>query len=249
MRSTHSWILSWDTVFGNFTNCSTISSTGTSRICSTAPCKIRSRLEILSSSVMSSYSRTSAAANCAVSAPSPGDHLCSLVPSRKFPHQIRLALSGAWREPKASFGSRPPPTLLLRLQIRAFIHPAAARNTTHPSPTSQLCSLYAVADPCSPGSGTSNSSPPMLAPAKTWEVDAQEWSQRARSLLIQAALWRPAWPNATSSSRPLQSFPIETTRTPARWSGQAALEHQLSPPQPVVRRSCRLRHRDGYQAQ
>ena len=32
----------------------------------------------------------------------------------------------------------------------------------------------------------------MSASAKTWEVDAQERSRRARSLLIQAALWAPS---------------------------------------------------------
>ena len=31
------WISSWDTVFGSFTNCSTISGTGSSGICSTVP--------------------------------------------------------------------------------------------------------------------------------------------------------------------------------------------------------------------
>ena len=38
------WISSWDTVFGNFTNCS---GTGTPGICSTVPCKIPSQLGIL----------------------------------------------------------------------------------------------------------------------------------------------------------------------------------------------------------
>ena len=38
------WISSWDTVFGSFTNCSTISVTGASGICSTTLCMVWSWL-------------------------------------------------------------------------------------------------------------------------------------------------------------------------------------------------------------
>ena len=108
------------------------------------------------------------------------------------------------REPKASFGSRPLPA---SETANTGISSSHRRAKHHPSPTSPLCSLFAVADPCSPAAFRLRSIPPVSAPAKPWEVDAPERSRRARSLLIQAALGAERG-RTPSSSRPLQSFPI-----------------------------------------
>ena len=95
--------------------------------------------------------------------------------------------------------------------------------------------------------GNQQKQSPNVCASQTWEVDAQEQSGRARSLLIQAS-GRPA---ATSSSRPSQNFPI-----PARQRSLVGLSRQL-PNSRCRQRSwwsgalqldCRC-HRDGYQAQ
>ena len=68
-------------------------------------------------------------------------------------------------------------------------------STRNPSTSLAFISLHAVGSCARPqrfGSGISNSSPLMSAPAKPWEVDAWERSWRARNLLIQAALWAPS---------------------------------------------------------
>ena len=78
----------------------------------------------------------------------------------------------------------------------------------------------------------------MSSPAKPWEVDAQERSRRARSLLVQAALWAPSMAELGHNPRGSRGAP-RPRRDGARSLalGQEAPEHQLSPAQPVVRRS------------
>ena len=79
--------------------------------------------------------------------------------------------------------------------------------------------------------GFGNSSPPMSAPATPFELDAQERSVHGTCRLRQLS-GRPAWSNATSYSRLLQSFPISARQRPL-----VGLGRQLSLTQPVVRRS------------
>ena len=56
-------------------------------------------------------------------------------------------------------------------------------------------------------------------------------------LAHQAALWAPSMVERDIIFEALSSFPDPSETTPARWPGQAAPEYQLSPSQPVVRRS------------
>ena len=76
-----------------------------------------------------------------------------------------------------------------------------------------------------------------MSPAKPWEVDAQDWSRRARSLLVQAALWAPSMADRDTILEALAELSDAGETVPVRWPGQTAPEHQLSPTQPVVRRS------------
>ena len=62
-------------------------------------------------------------------------------------------------------------------------------------------------------------------------------SKRARSLFIQAALLAPSMAERDIILEALAKFPDPSEETPARWPGLAAPEHQLSPTQPVMRRS------------
>ena len=166
------------------------------------------------------------------SSASPRVHLCSLVSARKSSHQARLALSQG-RSDSRKFHLGSGHCLLLRQKKWTTTHQDAAQSITSlspPSATLPLCLLslswQTPARPQHLGSGTSSSSPPMSAPAKPSEADAQEWSRRARRLLVQAALWAPSM---------AERDPGETA--PTRWPGAGGPEHQLSPTQPVVRRS------------
>ena len=87
------------------------------------------------------------------------------------------------------------------------------------------------------GSEINNSNPPMSAPAKPWEVDAQERSRRARSPFIQAALWAPSMTERDILLAALAELPDPSDTAPVRWPGQAAPEYQLPPTQLAVRRS------------
>ena len=62
----------------------------------------------------------------------------------------------------------------------------------------------------------------MSTPAKPGEVDAQERSLRARSLLIQATLWAPSMAERDIILEVLAEFPDPSETAPARWPGQAA---------------------------
>ena len=162
------------------------------------------------------------------------------------------SLTGGGESRKRHLG--PGHCLLLRQQTLAFVHPADAQNITHPSPTLLLCSLCAVADPCSPAGfrhrkkqqqssliGASQT----LGRGRSGAEPAQERSQRAQSLLIQAALWAPSMADRDIILEALAEFPDPSETTPARWPWQAAPEHQCAAP----KRDCRRGHRDGYQAQ
>ena len=72
---------------------------------------------------------------------------------------------------------------------------------------------------------------------KPWEVNAQERSRFARSLLIQAALWAPSMTERDILLEAVAELADPSDTAPARWSGQAAPEYQLSPTQLVVPRS------------
>ena len=74
-----------------------------------------------------------------------------------------------------------------------------------------------------------------MSPAKSWEVDAQELSQRARSLLVQAALWAPSMADPTILEA-LAEHPDPGKTAPSLLAGAGVPEDQLSPTQPVVRR-------------
>ena len=77
----------------------------------------------------------------------------------------------------------------------------------------------------------------MSAPAKPWEVDAQERSRRARRLLVQAAFWAPSMTEREELLEAVAELPNPGETVPSQWPGQEASEHQLSPTQPVLRRS------------
>ena len=140
----------------------------------------------------------------------------SMVLPRKSPHRVRLALS----LPTADSG--------------APGNESSQRRATHRSLSTLTIHFGSLqygsfARPQRFGSGLSNSSPPMSAPAKPRGVDAQERSRRARSLLVQAALWAPSVVDGTSSTNPLQSFPIP------------AMQRHSLPWQQLPNTSCRQR--------
>ena len=183
--------------------------------------------------ILPSYPRTSAAADRTVSAlvstPSSPVHLRSLVSSRKSPHQAQLALSERSREPRASSGAR-----LLSASEAGTTGINSSRRRAKHHPPLRYCARslpwQILALPQRFGSGTSKSSLPTSAP------DAQERSRRARNPLIQAALQAPSMVER-DILEVLAELPDPSETMPARWPGWAAPEYQLSPTQPVVRRS------------
>ena len=81
-----------------------------------------------------------------------------------------------------------------------------------------------------------------------WEVDAQERSRRARSLLTQAALPVPSVTECDIILEALAEFPDPSETTP-RWPGLADTSfRKRSGWCGAPKHNCR-RHRDGYQAQ
>ena len=77
----------------------------------------------------------------------------------------------------------------------------------------------------------------MSSPAKPWEIGGQERSCRARSLLVQAALKAPSMAERDIILRALAELPDHGETAPARWPGQTAPEHEISPTQPTLWRS------------
>ena len=172
----------------------------------------------------------------------------------EVPSNSTGSLSGRWRDPKASFGSRPS---LTSETVNTGIN-SSRRRTKHHPPILHLAAVLALCRGRSlltrsvSGSGTSNSSPPMSAPAKPWEVGAQERRRRARSLLIQAALWAPSMAERNINPR----GPCRVSRSQrdnARSSAWAdcfrtAALTNAARSAALPTRDCR-RHRDGYRAQ
>ena len=152
---------------------------------------------------------------------------------RWSPHGSRLtgcdwlSVRCAARTESIIFGSRG--CQLLTAELQAMNPPSLVQNTKNLSTSVAIISLHAVWILCSPqgfGSGISNSSP-----AKPWEVDAQE---RSREELARTG--RTLAPSMAERDTILE-LPDPGETAPARWPGWTAPEHQLSPTQPVVRRS------------
>ena len=123
-----------------------------------------------------------------------------------------------------------------------FIPPPRKTSPSHPPPRDCARSLpwQIPAHPQRFGSGTSNSSPSMSAPGTLRSGAGAHGACSFRPLSV-----RPARPNATSSSRPLESFPIRET-TLARWpAGSSRIPAVAN----AAQLDCRRRHRDGYQVQ
>ena len=70
---------------------------------------------------------------------------------------------------------------------------------------------------------------------KPWEMDADTRRRRVRALLIQAALWAPTTTEKDAILEAMQEQQDWEDSPPPRWPGDA--DFQLSPTQPVVRRS------------
>ena len=139
--------------------------------------------------------------------------------------------------------------IFLRQQTRAFRHPAAAS-----IPTSPHCSPFAVADRCSSAAfrlGNQQQQSFNVGASQTLGSGCSGAEHGACS--FRPLSGRPAWPNATSSSRPLQSFPIPARQRPLVGLGRqlpSTSFRQRSRQSGALQRDCRSsRHRDGYQAQ